>query len=146
MLQVTIQVAAADLAPTLDDIFKQMTTEDKSKMAAELALKYFTDSMNFRPDVDRYSYHPALSNAEKFLQQLASTIGAEVQKQLTADPTLNSKVEAVLDTVRPHLMVMVQNAVLSILSGMVKDSMGTLQQVHWDTAALTNQLKQLRVQ
>lgn len=117
-IQVTLTVQGSELAPTLDQVLKSMTNEDKRKLAADIAYRHFALEMADTYRMDRYNSDER-RKADDYLKELVKEVKGTVSKTIFDDYKLKSKIEAVLETIRPHLHQFVERAVVSILAGNV---------------------------
>lgn len=129
-IQVTLNIDGDALAPTLKDVLASMTDADKSKLVADIAYQYFATEMA-RESGRLYSYNRY--KAVDFLGELSRHVKNEVGKRLIDDPSLNDRINTVLEAVRPQLGDFVRQAVVSILASKLAEafqSLSDLQQQH----------------
>lgn len=132
MSEVQIVVKVDANAPSITDIFKEMTVEDKRELAAKLAYQYFVKEMDSMVNRDSYGWQQEKKGAT-YLKELSGQLRGHIKDMITADPELKVKVDSVLTQVQQNKERFVQEAVTAAMSkligGVLADNQSTQQRI-----------------
>lgn len=145
-MQITINVEAVQLAPTLDEIINSMTIEDKRAMAAKLAFEYFKEKMKTEHYKSTYSYSDRETGAELLAKELANDIKLRLGTEIEKDEELKKKMGLILDEIKPNIKEFVQNTITSIIMDLVQNTFRSVTNIGMGQNKLNETLKKLTSQ
>ena len=128
--QIVLNITGDELKADVREVLDAMTDQDKQKLVAEIAHKYFVDSMVAKKEGYQWNSNPTM--AAKFMEQLADLFGKCVREEIAKSTIMQSTIQAAVQATRDNVPVMVQKAVnrlaMGMLSSMLKVTDDTQQQ------------------
>ena len=128
--QIVLNITGDELKADIREVLDAMTAQDKQKLVADIAHKYFVESMLQKKD--GYSWNSNPTHATEFMTKLADLFGKCVREEIVKSTIMQSTIQAAVQATRDNVPVMVQKAVdrlaMGMLSGMLKVTDDTQQQ------------------